>query len=73
VATLAEKFGWSERYILYELPLSRALQYFHCLQAANPMVWTVEVDRGTREPVAMLQSEEIERMLAVDAEIDLSE
>jgi len=37
------------------------------------MVWTVEVDRGTREPVAMLQSEEIERMLAVDAEIDLSE
>jgi len=37
------------------------------------MVWTVEVDRGGCEPVAMLQSEEIERMLAVDADIDLSE
>lgn len=41
VTALAEKFPWPESFILWELPLSRALQYFHAIQSANPWVWTV--------------------------------
>ena len=38
---LAKETGWSEEFILWELPLSRALQYYHCaLQAAK--LWTLE-------------------------------
>jgi len=41
------------------------------------MVWTVEVERGgsgeDAEPVEMLPPDALQRMLAADAEIDLSE
>jgi hypothetical protein len=38
---LAKETGWSEEFILWKLPLSRALQYYHCaLQSAN--LWTLE-------------------------------
>jgi hypothetical protein len=41
VYAIAKDTGWSEKHILWELPLSRALQYYHCaLQAAN--LWTLE-------------------------------
>lgn len=41
VYAIAKDTGWSEQYILWHLPLARALQYYHCaLQAAD--LWTLE-------------------------------
>jgi len=41
VYTLARDTGWSEEYIIWDLPIVRALQYYHCaLQNAN--LWTLE-------------------------------
>lgn len=41
VYTLARDTGWSEHFILWKLPMARALQYYHCaLQSAN--LWTLE-------------------------------
>jgi len=37
---MARETGWPERYILWELPLARLLQYQHCALRAND-VWTV--------------------------------
>lgn len=37
---LAKETGWPEYFILWELPLSRLLQYQHCSLRAND-VWTV--------------------------------
>ena len=39
--TIAKDTGWSEDFIIWRLPMARALQYYHCaLQAAN--LWTLE-------------------------------
>lgn len=39
--TIAKDTGWSEEFIIWRLPMARALQYYHCsLQAAN--LWTLE-------------------------------
>ena len=39
--TIAKDTGWSEDFIIWKLPMARALQYYHCsLQAAN--LWTLE-------------------------------
>ena len=39
--TIAKDTGWSEDFIIWQLPMARALQYYHCsLQAAN--LWTLE-------------------------------
>ena len=41
VFTIAKDTGWSEEFIIWKLPLVRALQYYHCaLQSAN--LWTLE-------------------------------
>ncbi len=41
VYTIAKDTGWSENFIVWKLPMARALQYYHCaLQAAN--LWTLE-------------------------------
>jgi len=41
VYTLARDTGWPEHFILWKLPMARALQYYHCaLQSAN--LWTLE-------------------------------
>jgi hypothetical protein len=41
VFTIAKDTGWSEDFIIWKLPMARALQYYHCsLQAAN--LWTLE-------------------------------
>lgn len=42
---LAEKTGWTEDFLLWELPLSRALQYYHCALRASG-AWTVPATRG---------------------------
>ncbi len=38
---LAKETGWSEHYILWELPFVRAMQYYHALLWANGQ-WTVK-------------------------------
>ncbi len=38
--TLARETGWPEAFILWELPLPRALQYYHCALRAS-LAWTV--------------------------------
>ena len=40
VFTLARETGWSEHYILWQLPLARALAYQHAALRAHG-VWTV--------------------------------
>lgn len=42
---LAEKTGWTEHFLLWELPLSRALQYYHCALRASG-AWTVPASQG---------------------------
>lgn len=39
--TLARETGWSEHFILWELPFPRALQYYHCALRAS-LAWTVK-------------------------------
>jgi hypothetical protein len=53
VLTLADKTGWPERFIIWELPLARALEYYHAaLWAAG--VWTVRNERSPAEELARL-------------------
>jgi len=35
VVTLASQTGWSEEFILFELPLARGFQYQHCVWRMN--------------------------------------
>ena len=46
VAALAMNFHWDEYFIYRRLPLSRALQYLHCIAAQNPYIWTVSRKRN---------------------------
>jgi len=67
VHLLAKEYGWSEKAIIWEIPLARSLQYYHCaLQAAN--LWTLEPD-GSSEKIT---ESEIKNLLSfvVDAEDD---
>jgi len=41
VFTLARETGWSESFLLWHLPLARALQYYHCALRAS-LAWTVK-------------------------------
>ena len=58
---LASQTGWPEHFLLWELPLARALQYWHAWLYANG-IWTVP--RG--KPVAL----EFEELAAIAAAID---
>jgi hypothetical protein len=57
---LARETGWSERFLLWELPLERLLQYQHCALRAHD-VWTVS-------RTAAVSGEE--EMAALDAAIE---
>ena len=51
---LARDTGWSRNFILWELPLSEALQYNHCaLRAMN--CWTVKPMPDAVEQLARLE------------------
>jgi hypothetical protein len=54
---LASQTGWPEHYLLWELPLARALQYWHSWLYSNG-VWTVP--RG--KPVAR-EFEELQQLV----------
>ena len=54
--TIAKDTGWSEDFIIWRLPMARALQYYHCsLQAAN--LWTLEP--ATEEAIEALAPDEL--------------
>ncbi|MEQ1862329.1 MAG: hypothetical protein ABMA13_20615 [Chthoniobacteraceae bacterium] len=55
VITLARETGWSEDFILNVLPMSRALQYRHCiLRAAG--YWTVPPSGAPDEQMTRLRA-----------------
>lgn len=39
---MAEKTGWSEHFLLWELPLTRLLAYEHCALATREGIWTIK-------------------------------
>jgi len=41
VFSLAKETGWSEHFILWELPFARALEYYHAALWSNG-AWTVK-------------------------------
>lgn len=54
--TIAKDTGWNEDFILWRLPMARALQYYHCaLQSAN--LWTLEPQ--TEESIQALAPDEL--------------
>ena len=54
--TIAKDTGWSEDFIIWRLPMARALQYYHCaLQAAK--LWTLEPP--TEEAIQALSPDEL--------------
>ena len=57
--TLAEKTGWPEAFILWELPLWRALAYQHCALWQSG-AWTVAPSAPVEEQVAKLTALQIE-------------
>ena len=54
--SLAKETGWSEHFILWELPLARALAYQHAALRAHG-VWTV--------PPKEAPAQELERLLTL--------
>jgi len=54
VLTLATETGWSEIYILRELPLSRALQYRHVILRRRGF-WTLAPDAAPKTQLAKLR------------------
>jgi hypothetical protein len=53
VFTVAKETGWSERFIAWDLPIVRALEYYHAALWANG-VWTVRHERSAEEDLAMI-------------------
>jgi len=56
VLTLAkESGGWSERYILLELPFSRAMQYRHVILRRRG-IWTLAPNAAPEKQISRLRS-----------------
>jgi len=47
VITLASQTGWTEEFILNELPLARGFQYQHCIWRMNGITteWGTEISK----------------------------
>jgi len=54
VFSLAKDTGWSESFILWELPLVRALEYQHAILWGNG-AWTVPAEERLEDQIALLQ------------------
>lgn len=52
--TLARETGWSEHFVLWRLPLARALQYYHCA-LRSVLAWTVKPGPPLASQVARLE------------------
>lgn len=53
--TLARETGWPEAFILWELPLPRALQYYHCALRAS-LAWTVPPSEPVLDQIKRLET-----------------
>ena len=53
--TLARETGWSEGFLIWELPLPRALQYYHCA-LRSALAWTVEPGPAATEQLRRLET-----------------
>jgi hypothetical protein len=53
--TLAKETGWSEFFILWQLPMSRALQYYHAALWGNGS-WTVPLKKSPISELDLLFS-----------------
>ena len=53
--TLARETGWSEDFLIWELPLPRALQYYHCA-LRSALAWTVEPGPGPVDQLKRLEA-----------------
>ena len=74
VAALAGEYHWPPDYIYYELPLTRAIQYLHCLQMGNPMVWTIQREKELAASAPVELAEDVlAAILAADDDIDLTD
>ena len=62
--TLARETGWPEAFLLWKLPLPRALQYYHCALRAS-LAWTVAPG-----PAAIDQLRRLETLAAELLEAD---
>jgi len=65
VFTLARETGWPEAFILWELPLPRALQYYHCALRAS-LAWTVAPSEPAMDQFHRLEA--LAAQLTVDEE-----
>lgn len=54
VFTLARETGWPEHFLLWELPLARALQYYHCA-LRSVLAWTVKPGPPAQAQIARLE------------------
>jgi hypothetical protein len=55
VFTLARETGWPEAFILWDLPLPRALQYYHCALRAS-LAWTVPPSEPVLDQLKRLEA-----------------
>lgn len=53
--TLARETGWSEAFLLWELPLPRSLQYYHCA-LRSALAWTVKPGPGPADQLRRLET-----------------
>ena len=63
VFTLARETGWPESFLVWRLPLPRALQYYHCALRAS-LAWTVPPSEPATNRLARLEA--LAASLAVD-------
>jgi len=69
VYALAEKLGWPESTLLWELPTWRVNAYYMCaLRAAG--VWIVSAGEVEEEPSAVPTLEELSDMTAREEEVE---
>lgn len=61
--TLARETGWPEEFLVWQLPLARALQYYHCALRAS-LAWTVPPSESGSHQLARLEA--LAARLAVD-------
>jgi len=65
VFTLARETGWPEAFVVWELPLPRALQYYHCALRSS-LAWTIAPAEPALEQLHRLES--LAASMNVDAE-----